>query len=1150
MHVEIMDENTTQKKISRLKVILFSLVIYLGVHHTGMAIHVENEVIKLEEAFQRISQKYDVYFNYDREITMDIMVDYDDEYESLEDAISIILKNTNLSYQIFAKRFVVVFENNQRGMESLKEMIGHMQVFVEERETIRKDKSRIVPPLNSLMTKKIFIGKIVFRVQGTVVNQDGEPLIGVNIQVKDSSKGTATDFEGKFVLEDVDENAVLVISYVGYQTQEIPIAGNSELDIVLVSDSELLVEILVVGYGTQKKLSVTGAISDVPTKNIQLVATPSLSNALAGSMPGIVSRQSSGEPGYDGAAIFIRGFGTWENRNPLVLVDGVERDINNINTQEIESFTILKDASATAVYGVQGANGVILITTKRGQEGKPKITFRTEGAQLTALRLPEFINGYEYASLVNEALTNEGKNPVYQDDELQLYKDGSDPYFYPNVDWVNTVLKKNTSQTINNLSVNGGSDVFRYYTNVGYTILNGIYKQDPDNEWNNNAQMKRYNFRSNVDINLSSSLVMNLGIGGIIQKGNYPGRGAPDIFNSLRITSPINFPVVNPDGSVAGGQTSYLQENPYGLVARSGYSTQDRNTLQGTFGAQWDLSRLVTKGLSVRGMFSYDKYNVVFNDRMKPYRIRQLLDQDEDGDYIYRDPDIREEAPMNFGSPSSANRAYYGEVAVNYDRTFGDHTLGGMVLMNKRDYVDLTAGSSLGNLPYRRNGLASRLVYDYDNRYFLEFNMGYNGSENFPEGKQYGFFPSFSGGWVISNEKFWNSEVVNSVKIRGSAGQVGNDAIGGRRFLFLSTMQRGDQSYMFGDNHAYYPGLQEDQSGNPDVTWEVATKYNLGLDIQLFDGKINAQADAFKEDRTGILIQRGVVPRVAGYFPWSIPYANLGEAENYGLDALLEVQNTTRKGFYYSFRGNMTYAVSKRTKDDYPTFLYPYQNPIGNLIDQPFGLVSLGVFQSQEEIEESPRQTFMEDVQPGDIKYMDVNGDGVIDKYDEVPIGYPRTPQFVYGATFIATYKGFEASAFFQGVAKASIFIDGPSMYPFQMGLGTYNILREYYDHRWTPENPDGQYPRVSTFDNRNNNRTSTHFLQDASYLRLKSAEIAYNVKWQKLDEWKIENLRLFVNGANLITWDKIKVIDPESNYGTGGYPLQRIINFGLEITL
>lgn len=1025
-------------------------------------------------------------------------------------------------------------------------MIIYKQIFI-----MRKRKIILF-----ILCATIYIANINFavgqtgrKVTGRVMDEQGELLIGVNVIEEGTSNGVVTDINGTYTITLSKDNSTLILTYVGFREKRQKVGNQNILDVQLDENVEALDELVIVGYGTQKKVSVTGAVSDVQIENVQRIATPSLSNALAGSMPGIVSRQSSGEPGYDGSAIFIRGFGTWENRNPLVLVDGIQRDINNINTQEIESLTILKDASATAVYGVQGANGVILITTKRGKIGKPKIVFRSEVAALSALRLPNYINGYEYASLMNEAQSNVGNAPVYNEEELGYFRDGSQPYFYPDVDWVNTILKKNTSQTINNLSVSGGTEMIRYYTNVGYTLLNGIYKQDPDNEWNNNAQMKRYNFRSNVDINLSKTLTMELGIGGIIQKGNYPGRSAPDIFNALRITSPINFPVVNPDGSVAGGQTSYLQENPYGLVARSGYSTQDRNTLQGTFGAKWDLSTLVTKGLSVRGLFSYDYYNFAWNDRRKPYAIRQLLSQDEDGDYYYRQPDIREEAPMNYSAGNSANRSYYSEAAINYNRNFGMHGLAGLLLFNQRDFVEITAGSSLFNLPYRRNGLASRITYDFDNRYLVEYNMGYNGSENFPSGKQYGFFPSVSLGWIMSNEKFWNVDVINNLKLRASAGQVGNDAIGGRRFLFLSTMARGGQSYFFGDNQALYEGINEDQLGNPDVTWEVATKYNLGLDLQMFNGMFNLQIDAFKEDRSGILIQRGVVPRVAGYYPWSIPYANLGEAENYGIDGLLEIKKTTAQGFFYSIRGNITYAISKRTKDDLPTYLYPYQNPIGNLIDQPFGLISLGLFQSEKEIKESPRQTFMDEVRPGDIKYMDVNGDGVVDIYDRVPIGYARTPQFVYGTTLIGAYKGFELSLFFQGVARTSLFIDGPSMYPFQMGLGTYNIMREYYDNRWTPENPNGKYPRASNMNNPNNNRSSTHYLQDASYLRLKSAEVAYTLEGEKMQNIGVQSLRLFINGANLFTWDKVKIIDPESNYGTGGYPLQRITNFGVQVT-
>ncbi len=987
---------------------------------------------------------------------------------------------------------------------------------------------------------------------GLVTNEKGEALVGASVLVKGTNRGTKTDNEGKFILEISAETEQLLVSYLSYTSQEITVGSRRTITIKMEPNlkEQQVNEVVVVGFGTQKKITVTGAISEVPVQNIQRISTPSLSNSLAGSMPGIVTRQSSGEPGYDGAAIFIRGFGTWENRSPLILVDGVERDLNNINTQEIESFSILKDASATAVYGVRGANGVILITTKRGKLGKPSVVFRTENALLTAQRLPKYIDGPQYAGLINEAQLNEGKNPIYSQLELEAFADGRNPYLYPNVDWVNTILKENTFQTINNLAVTGGSEIIQYYTNVGYTVQNGIYKQDPDNFWNNNAQMQRYNFRSNVDIKLSESIALQLGLGGIIQRGNYPGRSAPDIFRALKITSPINFPITNPDGSIAGGQTSYLQENPYGLVVRSGYSTQDRNTLQGTFGGKWDLSKLLTQGLSLRGLFSYDHYYQGWNDRFKPYRIRQYLGLGTNGEELYRNPDIREEGAMGYGSGSSSNRAYYSEASLNYNRSFQEaHNVTAMFLFNQRDYVHLTAGTSLANLPFRRRGFAGRLTYDYKMRYLLELNAGYNGSENFPKGKRYGFFPSVAAGWVLSNEPFWNSEIINHLKIRGSYGQVGNDQIGGRRFLFLTNIIRGGQDYPFGEQQTWLAGYNEDQIGNENVTWEVANKANLGLDLQLFNGKINLQVDGFRENRQDILLQRGVIPRVAGYYPWVIPYANLGKAKNYGIDGLLEVKHTTQAGFYYNFRGTMTYAKSIRVKDDLPNYLYPYQNPIGHLIDQPFGYISMGIFQSQDEIDNSPRQTFIENVQPGDIKYMDVNGDGVIDIFDRVAIGYPRTPQFIYGANFTVAYKGAELSLFFQGTSKTSIFIDGPSMYPFQMGLGTYNILQEYYDNRWTTENPNGKYPRVSSMDNLNNNQTSTHFLQDASFIRLKSAEIAYSFAPESLKRIGLNGIRVFSNGTNLITWDKIKIIDPEANYGTPGYPLQRIVNFGAQLT-
>jgi TonB-linked SusC/RagA family outer membrane protein len=989
---------------------------------------------------------------------------------------------------------------------------------------------------------------------GKVVDEQGLPLPGASVKVKGTSRGMVTDINGGFILEIDNEKDVVVVSFVGYKTKEVTPGTARKITIPLEPDEKnnKLNEVVVVGFGKQKKVSVTGAVSETPIKNIQRIATPSLSNALAGSMPGIITRQTSGEPGYDGAQVFIRGFGTFgnANRSPLILVDGIQRDINTVNVQEVESITMLKDASATAVYGVQGANGVILITTKRGAQGKPKVVFRTETAQLSALRLPNYINGGDYASLINEARANEGLPERYKPEEIKKYYDGSDPYLYPSVDWTNTVLKKNTWQNINNLGITGGNDIIRYYTNVGYTIENGIYKQDPGNIYNNNAKLQRYNYRSNVDINLSKTISLELGVGGIIQQGNYPGKSAPAIFDALRITSPINFPVTNPDGSIAGKTTSYLQNNPFGFVSRSGYTRQDRNALQGTFGAKWDLSNLVTQGFSLAGRFAYDHSYSASTDRFKGYAIRQYLGKDTNGNDIYAQPDIREEAAIGYGRNDDANRTIYQEISANYNRTFSDkHAVSGLILYNRREQINLTAATSILNLPYRRQGIAARATYGYDNRYLAEFNMGYNGSENFPQGKQYGFFPSGSLGWVVSNEKFWKVKPITTLKIRGSYGQVGNDAIGGRRFLFLTTINKLGGSTFFGDNQGFYQGYDEDQIGNMNVSWEVSTKANLGLDMELFDGKVVLQVDAFHEKRTGILIQRGTIPDVTGISPATVPFANLGEAKNKGIDALLEFKNNYKSSFFYSVRGTFTYAKSILVKNDEPKQRYAYQSAVGLPIDQPFGLVALGFFKDQADINNSPKQKYITDLKPGDIKFQDTNGDGVVDDFDRVAIGYARTPQIVYGLGGTIGYKGFEASIFFTGVANVSTFVDGPSMYPFQMGEGTFNILQEYYNNRWTPQTPNAKYPRASPMQNPNNNQTSTLFLRNGAYVRLKSAEIAYNFKIKPLKKYGLESVRTFINGANLVTWDHIKVIDPESEYGVGGYPLQRTLNAGFQLT-
>lgn len=1000
---------------------------------------------------------------------------------------------------------------------------------------------------------------------GTVTDELRKPIPGASVKIVSSNtRGTFADLSGNFMMEISSGSDTLEVSNVGYITQKAVPGVQKSITIVLQVDevAQKMNEVVVVGYGTQKKLTMTGAVSGVSTEDIQRVAVPSISNAIGGRLPGIITRQSSGEPGYDQAQVFIRGVASFSGSNgPLVLVDGVrDRDMNNITPEEIESFTILKDASATAVYGVSGANGVILINTKKGKIGKPVVKLRSEAAQLSALRLPEYINGYEYASLLNEAQRHIGMpNVSYSDEDLQKYLDGSDPYLHPNVDWTNTILKKHTYQTINNLSISGGSEMVRYYTNVGFLMQSGLYKQDGLNKFNTNSSVKRYNFRSNIDVKLSQAFSVVVGLGAIIQNGHYPGASAPDIFSALGVISPIQYPVLNPDGSVAGG-ASYLGRNPYALVTQSGYSDQARHTLQSTLAAKWDLSKLITKGLSINGRFAYDYFNFSGIDRRRTYEIRQYLGKDpltEEDRYAV----VREGGTLGFSKFTSSNdRKLYLEGSLNYQRIFaGSHDISGLLLFNQKEDTYLAAGSSINALPYRSRGYAGRVSYAFDNRYLLEFNIGVNGSEQFPPQKRYGYFPSVSAGWVVSNEQFWNVDWINQLKIRGSYGKVGNDQIGGTRFLYLTRVTKDANTAWFGSSQQAYRGYDEGQIGVTDVTWESSLKQNIGLDVE-FLKVVSLQVDAFSEKRTGMLIRRGTIPLVAGYFPWIIPYGNLGESKIHGVDASLKIQNRPAENqIYYSFIGNFTYAHNEVLENDQPLREgVPYQSAIGHSIGAPYGLKAIGFFKDQADIDQSPLQQFSSIVYPGDIKYMDVNGDGVINADDYIYLnGHPRTPEIVYGFGGTVAWKGVDLSMFFQGAARTSIFTVGPSIYPFLRGPGSYNILKEYYDNRWTPENTDARYPAATPANNSNNFQYSSQYLRDASYLRLKNAEVGYTVSELVLSRYKIKGLRIFVNGTNLLTFDKLKFLDPESNNGTnigldadnlGGYPMQRSVNVGLQI--
>lgn len=985
---------------------------------------------------------------------------------------------------------------------------------------------------------------------GVVLDEKGGPLPGAAVRVKGTTRAVVADVNGKFLIEITDPKEVLQITYLGYFTLEVPAGTERDRTFTLSPDLDKarLNEVVVVGFGAQKKATVTGAVSSVSIRDLERTGTPSISNAIAGRLPGIITRQSSGEPGFDQAQIFIRGMGTWMNRAPFVIIDGVPRDnLDLLNTMEIESFTVLKDAAATAVYGVRGANGVILINTRKGIQGKPKVVFRSEVATLAALRLPDYINAAEYATLMNEGLVSSGAPARWTAGEIQTFADGSDPYFYPNVNWTDAVLKRNTYQTTNNLNVNGGDKIVRYFANVGYTEQSGFWKEDPNSQFQTNSNVKRYNFRSNVDINVTENLILELGIGGIIQSGNFPGTSAPAIFENLNKVPPIAFPMLNPDGSISGS-TGFIGNNPYGLVTRTGYVRQDKNTVQGTFSARWDLSKNVTKGLSLNGRFAYDHSYFGNQIRTQQFEVKQYLGINPDGTDNYNTP--LEGTPLGYDVVNTAIKSTYFELKADYNRSFGDHNLSGLLLANQREYIDITAGTSIANLPQRSRGFSGRATYNFKDTYLLEGNFGYNGSENFPKGQRFGFFPSVSAGWVISNEKFWGSDnVINQFKIRGSHGKVGNDQIGGRRFLFLTNVRTsGAESYQFGDGMIPYAGIDEDALGNPNVTWEVSTKSNLGLDLELYKGKIILQLDAFYEDRVNILLQRtATTPAVAGFYQSSIPYANLGKAKNKGIDGMLEIRNTTQKGLYYSLRGNFTFARNRIVENAEAEMVYAYQSGKGRPIDQPFALEALGLFKDQQEINSSPLQSFSAP-RPGDIKYKDQNGDNVINDYDRVFTGYARTPEITFGFGGTMAYKGFDFSLFFNGASRTNLFLNGSSMYPFLNNMGTNNVLREYYDNRWTPQNPNGLYPAAANGNSPNNFRPNTLYMKDGSYIRLRNAELGYTLPKTLTTKLGMSTLRLFANGLNLYTWDKIKVIDPESENGTGGYPLQRSLNFGLQV--
>lgn len=1004
------------------------------------------------------------------------------------------------------------------------------------------------------------------KVTGSVTDENGEPLIGVNIQEEGTNNVVVTDMDGKFTMYNIaSTSSVLKFTYIGFVPHRAVVGKQKNLRIIMQSDVTGLEEVVVVGYGSQKRESVIGAITTTKPAALQVNQSRSVSNALAGQVAGIIAVQRSGEPGNDASDFWIRGISSFgAGTTPLVLVDGVERSLNNLSPEEIESFSVLKDATATAVYGVKGANGVILIQTKRGQVGKPRVQLKADYGISMPTMLPEFVDGAKYMEVMNVANQFTFNRDMYGAEAIAATRNQTDPDLYPSVNWLDAVTKDYVPSSRVSLDINGGSERLRYSFVMAYHNEKGMTVTDPGVEYDASNRLSRYNIRTNLDMALTPSTDIAVSLGGYIMNQRTPGftgsSGTPrtpftDIMYLAFKNTPIVHPVRYSNGQIPANTS---QTNPWAAATNSGFISSNQSSLQSVFSATQDIGKLwePLKGMKAKATFSFDTYAWNSFLRTKTPTTYMATGRDENGNLL---TSITNEGDdfLGYAREAGGNRTMYFEGQFSYSRLFAQtHQIDGLLLYNMRDYVNADAGSAIYSLPYRSQGIAARLSYSYGGKYFIEGNFGYNGSENFSKKKKWGFFPSVAAGWLVTNESFMENslDVLSKLKIRVSYGLVGNDQLSGRRFAFLSTINGGN-GFIFGSSGQNgFEGKTEGDFGVPDLSWETVKKANVGIELGLFDC-LNIQADYFHERREDIFMQRKTIPETAGFN--TNPWANFGIVQNQGFDASLEMNKQFGKDFFLSLRGNFTFSRNKILEYDEPESLKRTTRAhTGNPLNTYYGLKAVGLFQEEDFkadgtlVDGIPDHTF-EPVKPGDIRYEDTNGDGKVDAYDEQPIGRPSVPEIVYGFGFSARWKGFDFSAFFQGTANTSNMLSGSMLIPGSGGGGMGNIFTNC-DDRWDPSDPYKQvfWPRLSTSVSDNNMRYSTWWLKDASFLRLKNLEIGYTFpkKWQKAAQMR--DARVFLRGSNLLTWAAFDMWDPEINSSDGmKYPLMQVYSVGFQVT-
>lgn len=999
-------------------------------------------------------------------------------------------------------------------------------------------------------------------IRGKITDSQGQAIQGANVMVEGTSKGVLTDADGYYVIE-ADKGDVLIFSHLGFEDQAIQVGDKLAIDVVLKEATTQLDQVVVVGMGSQRKVSVVGAISTIKTEDLQ-IPQRSLTAALSGKIAGATIVQRSGEPGYDNASFWVRGIATLgANKSPLILVDGVERDMSNIAVEEVQSISILKDASATAVYGVRAANGVVLVTTRKGVAQKPEVALKLESGISDLPNMPKFLNGADYARLYNEAAGRVN----YTDEYIDYLERGVNRFLYPNVDWFDQIFKKWSNNTNGNVTIRGGGERARYFVSGGFLQDVGNLKDYGLNDYSTNINLKRYNFRSNVDITITNSTIINLELGANLTDIHEPGVGSRTLYSTYfgspseelfywsylatPLSSPVRLPKGRkPDGAIEWGWGAPSQVGEYNPAERlhgAGYNTRFNSEIMSQFILNQDLSMLVN-GLNFKGFFSFDTYNNTTQRRNKSSSTYAVDGVDDDtGDLIVKEIGAGQEF-LGYSASAGSNRAIELKTQLNYDQVYNDHRVGGMFMYYQRDFINGTAGSSIQALPFRKQGLAFRGTYSFKDTYFGEFNVGYNGSENFPVSNRFGIFPAGAVGYLISREPFWKVKAVNLLKVRASIGLVGSDALpSGFRYGYLSTWGSGLGGYGFGFNPTIVGGVGEAQTGVSKLTWEKGLKKNVGLEIGMFNNALTLDVDYFFEKRTDILIQRISLPGIAGYN--QAPFANIGKMQNQGVEATVEL-NGNLNTLQYRFYGNFSFTRNKILEMDEPQMEYAYRMRTGHPLGQRFGLIAEGLFENQAEIDTSPEQKFGA-VRPGDVKYKDLNNDGVIDADDETAIGYSNVPEIIYGFGTQLVWKGIDFGVFFRGQARVTYALGGSTFIPFAEGVGKGNVFQKALD-RWTPENPDPNafYPRHSDGRSTNNWQPSTRNIYDGSLLRLADIELGYTINQKMISFTGLQSIRLHILATNVALFSPWDMWDPETGTPNGNkYPLPRKINLGIRVT-